>query len=353
MDIPTVDLRPMDLTRLRAVFEHEGPTVTVYLERRPPAEDSAQQSRLRWQAVRDQLHEDGAPDTVLDVVEAALAPEQPGEIQADGRVLVAAEDGLLLDEPWDASLGSGDTGFWADAPRLEAHVREYLLATRLLVAITDQERALIRHEVVAEHQNLAEVTSDSATGTSIAEVHKSRGGDLSHKQSQRRADEAAHRNARDIIDNLERHAQRFHPDVLVLAGHVQGRTAVREDLGESLSQICVEAERGGVQDNAAEDALAEQLDEIAQAARRRRIDAATSEFAQAKSKGLSAEGPTDVIEAARMGAVSTVVLPDADRSTGLSEVFSAASASGAQAMLAELDEDVTVAAVLRFSVPTS
>src|SRR5699024_1983376 len=104
--------------------------------------------------------------------------------------------------------------------------------------------------------------SHTVAGTSTARVHKPREGYMSHKQIQRRADEAVHRNAVDIADHLTRTADRFHPEMLVLAGPVEGRTAVHGELPEHLARICVEADRGGDQDSGAEAALSAQIDEV-------------------------------------------------------------------------------------------
>ncbi|WP_182358778.1 baeRF2 domain-containing protein [Tomitella gaofuii] len=358
----------MELTRLRPVLEHPGPMATVYLENRPPGEDAGTQSRLRWQSVRERLEADGATRATLTALDAALQQDPVGEVQADGRVLVACDDGVLLDEHWDASLGSGDAGYWSDVPQLDRYLREALTAVRLLVAVADQQGARIRQEVLgelgpdgsepAEEQQFS--AADSAVaGSGGARVHKARRGYLSHKHNQRRADEVVHQNAADIAAHLVRTAERFRPDVLILAGTVQGRTAVHGELPEHLARISVDADRGGVQDDAAEAALAEQIDEIADTLRSRRLAADTDAFELARSQGLTVCGPGPVADAARQGAVSTVVLGHeaADRPTG--DALAASSACGADVTLVDLPEDDYtdgrrgIAAVLRFAVPTA
>lgn len=358
----------MELTRLRPLLEHPGPMATVYLENRPPGEDAGTQSRLRWQAVRERLEADGATLPALAALDSALRQDPVGEIQADGRVLVACDDGVLLDEHWDASLGSGDAGYWSDAPQLDRYVREALTAVRVLVAVTDQQGARVRQEILGElvtdGTEPAAEQQFSAAGSTVegsggGRVHKARRGYLSHKHNQRRADEVVHQNAADVAEHLAEAAGHFRPDALVLAGTVQGRTAVRAELPEHLARISVEADRGGVGDEAAETALAEQIDEIAEALRSRRLDADTDAFELARSQGLTVRGPGAVADAARQGAVSTVVLGHeaADGPTG--DALAASSACGAEVKLADLPEgDYAdgrrgIAAVLRFAVPTA
>ncbi|GAA4804056.1 hypothetical protein [Tomitella cavernea] len=358
----------MELKRLRPVLEHPGPMATVYLESRPPGEDAGTQSRLRWQAVRERLEADGATSATLAALDTVLRQDPVGEVQADGRVLVAGDDGVLLDEHWDASLGSGDAGYWSSSPQLDRYLREALTAVRVLIAVADQQGARVRREVLgelgpdgsepAEEQRFS-ATDSAVEGSGGARVHKAREGYLSHKHNQRRADEVVHQNASDIAAHLVRTADRFQPDVLILAGTVQGRTAVRTELPEHLARISVEADRGGVQDDAAEAALAAQVDDIADAVRSRRLATDTDAFELARSQGLTVYGPEPVADAARQGAVSTVVLDSdaASRSTG--DALAAASACGAEVRLANLptgdygDGSRGIAAVLRFAVPTA
>lgn len=353
----------MDLTRLRRVLEHPGPMATVYLESRPPGEDSGDQSRLRWQAVREELKRAGATAPPLDAIASALRQDPVGEIQADGRVLVAADDGVLLDAPWDASIGTGDFAYWSDAAQLDRFVREALTAVRALVAIATQKGAQVRQEVLGEQnpdgvaQQEMAGASHTIEGTSDARVHKPREGYMSHKQIQRRADEAVHRNAADIAAHLGRTADRFRPEMLVLAGPVEGRTAVHGELPEYLTRICVEADRGGDQDAGAEAALAAQIDEVADGLREHRLSANTEDYNLAKSRGLVVHGAADVAAAARQGAVRSVVLSHDSQDAPAGEALAAASACGADVMLADLGTDgevdgAGVAAVLRFAVPT-
>lgn len=74
--------------------------------------------------LRERLQsQDEADSVALDAVEAALFGGQAGEVQADGRVLVATADSV--------ALGSGDAAYWTTAPELGAYVRERARAVRL------------------------------------------------------------------------------------------------------------------------------------------------------------------------------------------------------------------------------
>src|SRR5690625_7983151 len=93
----------MQLETLRKMYDHEGPFATVYLESRFPAEDAEHQAQLRWDELRNRLAQAGAPDAVVDHLNAALERSELTEVQANGRIMVANADGVLLDEAFDAS----------------------------------------------------------------------------------------------------------------------------------------------------------------------------------------------------------------------------------------------------------
>ena len=91
----------MKLDIVRTITEARGPFATVYLEGRNPSEDAATQLRLRWDDLRGRLTESGADDEILAALDEVLtgdSPDRAQEIQADGRVLVANESGVLLNE---------------------------------------------------------------------------------------------------------------------------------------------------------------------------------------------------------------------------------------------------------------
>ena len=136
----------MHLRTLRPLFERRGNVLTVYLESRPPSEDAPEQVRKRWKALREAAEQAGAPQSVLDVTEDVLFGAKSGEVQSDGRVIVAAADeedpdsaSLLLEEPWDAASGPGDNVHWGDLPEIGDLVREELSSVRLLLAVADRK----------------------------------------------------------------------------------------------------------------------------------------------------------------------------------------------------------------------
>jgi hypothetical protein len=342
----------MDLSRLQSLYEQGGPYATVYLEARSPAEDAAAQSRLRWQGLRDELSAAGAGDGVCDALESAVVDETAGRLVADGRVLVATSSGVAMDEPWDAALGAGDVAHWGELPELGAYVREYARAVRMLVLIVDQNEASVQQVVVSEQHEPREAGDEEVRGGAVAGVHKPREGALSHKRIQRKADEAVKRNADDIVVHVRAVASEFRPRVLVLAGEVQARTAVRDRLPGKLSAIVAETDRGGGPGADGAEALTEELLRIASEHSAAAADDTAERLNTNLAHDLAVQDAEAVAEASRRGAVDTLLFAHGHPAQREAELLkaSARGGSGFDLVPAEQRPPGGVAALLRFPI---
>lgn len=301
----------MDLSHLRPVYEHDGPFATVYMEGRAPSEDAGKQVRLRWQALRERLEEAGADPRAVAAAEESVLSATAGEEQTNGRVIVAAGDsGVVLDESWDAALGAGDEAHWGHVPELGAYGREAARAVRALVVLADQEGARVLQEVVAEQHTPETRADDEVRGDAIEGVHKPRRGALSHNQIQRRADNAVSRNAEDIAAYVTQSAEAFHPRVVILAGEVQARTAVRDALPSPVTERLVETDRGGGDGQSSADALNDEVLRIAAEENEREGERCAGKFQAGLPHDQAAQGSGPVGSAAEMGAVDTLLFEE-------------------------------------------
>ncbi len=300
----------MHLSPLRHVYGRQGPFATVYLESRPPAEDANEQFRLRWKALRERLQSWAANEDAVRALDDALSGATPREAQVDGRVLVADDSGVVLDEQWDAARGTGDTAHWTNVPELGAYVREQARAVRELVVLVDQEGAQVRRTVVAEQHEPRSVDSEVVEGSARTGVHKPRGQALSHKHIQRHADENLGRNAKDIASRVSDLAAGFAPDVLVLAGVPEARTKLREVLPPDLGQILTETERSGRSGGDSEEVLSQELVTTAQNANEHLRSDNAARLEAGLAHGNSAQGAERVAQAAEMAAIDTLLFED-------------------------------------------
>lgn len=338
----------MELSRLRNVYRHDGPFATVYLEGQGPDEKALHEIRLRWRALREQLENQAAAAETLEALEADLRDNAAGAEEANGRVLVAAGADVLLHAPWDAALGAGDAAHWSAQPELGPYVREAARSVRELVVVADQQSAQVRQEVVAEQHTPREVGSEHVVGSQQG-VHKPRRGWLSHKQIQRRADEAAGHNAKDIVERVREAAAAFRPEVLVLAGTVEARTTIREVLPEDLATIAVETDRGG---GGSDETLTQELLRIATEHSASSAEHYADRLREGQSHDHAVQGRRAVMEAAERGAVDTLLFEHDRSASDEAEVLRACVETDSSFGLLPEGSEVTdgVAALLRFPV---
>lgn len=353
----------MKLDTVRSIADEQGPFATVYLEGRAPSEDAPDQLRLRWKALREHLSDNGATEnalTALDDILTGSAPDKAREINADGRVLVANDSGTLLNEPWDANPGSGDSAHVSDVPELASYVRERSAAVRLLVVIADQTGAVVRRIVATEDKNLVDDNSDTEVtveASSQDDVHKPRQGALSHNQIQRSADEAVKQNARGIADRLSDIADEWTPDIILLAGETQGRTAVRTELEDhlpALAELLQETEDGGTADtggDGAEEALSDVISTVASDVSAGSRLAETERFEKARVRNLAVAGADVVNKAADLGAVETLLLQYEDTAADESKLLVTCAYTDADATLIDVATPGNIAAILRYELP--
>ncbi|WP_420099411.1 hypothetical protein [Corynebacterium sp.] len=344
----------MKLDIIRTLSDADGPFVTVYLEGRSPSEDAEDQLRLRWNAQREKLAEAGAGEDTLSAIDEALSTRTVTEIQTDGRVLVAHADGVLLNEPWDAQPGAGDDSSFGDIPELSAYVRERAGAVRILLAVVDQTGAVVRRLVATEDRNLDDSGEETVESRSDEPVRKPREGALSHNQIQRRADEAVKQNARGIAEHLDKTARNWAPDVVVLAGETQGRTAVKDELSTALAEITQDTDEGGLADTSgdnAQEALDRALSSIASDIAAGAALAQVDRFEEARARGRTAEGVHAVTQAAGMGAVETLLLTYDSPTRGESEAVVSCAQVDADVALIDAPLSGDIAAILRFEAP--
>jgi hypothetical protein len=266
---------------------------------------------------------------------------------------VATASGVVFDQAWDAALGSGDDAHWSPLPELGPYLRDRARAVRQLVVIADQQGAQVRQEVVAEQHEPREVDAEVVEGGAAESAHKPRGGALSHKQIQRRADEAVSQNAKDLVAHVGTQAAEFQPRVLVLAGEVQARATIRDHLPTELSEILVETDHGGRDVNASDEALVEVLLQTAGDESERGARRISDRLGEALAHGQAVQGHESVAYAAEIGAVDTLVFEDEAAAVREAFLLRACAATDSSFDLAQRGTDLEdgVAALLRFPLP--
>lgn len=338
---------------LRPVYEHTGPFVTIYLEGRSPAADAEQQVRLRWDNLRESLAYADAPKAILAHLDSVLIVDDITEVQTDGRTLVANESGVLLDEHWDAAVGNGDAAYFSEVPELGAYIRESCRLVDLLLVVADQEGATIRELSVSPQHEAMEQNESHITGDNDEEIHKPREGALSHNQIRRRADEIIKDNAREVAETVDSIVEARLPDLVVVAGEVQGRTAVKAELSVRVNELLEETGQGGTDDDSAEDALYGALKSLASDHIQSKQRADLENLSYSKAHDRAVEGAQEVSRAVQRGAVATVLLNYDEGVSGEGAILADAVRSSADVSVIVGDVADGIAAILRYDVASA
>ena len=300
----------MDLSRTRDIFERPGPFATVYLEAVQAGENSAKQVQLRWRDLQGQLEQAGADDKTLAALDDELGGERAGSITEVGRVLVASAEGVLFDDEVEAVDAAGDVAVWSPLPELGRYYRSQTSSVRTLLVIADKTGGDLYELVAAYDTGARELDEQTVSGDAVENVHKAREGGNAHKQRQRRHEQASYQNAEEVVAAIRSHASSFRPQLIVLAGEVQGRQVVRSQLPGELLEITQEVDAGSRAAGASESALEDELLRVAGSVATAAEGDVRQRFQEGKGHGNATEGLEPVLEAARSGAVDTLILVD-------------------------------------------
>jgi len=298
----------MDLSRTREIFERPGPFATVYLEAVQAGQNSAKQVELRWRDLKNQLQQAGADDKTLAALDDELAGERAGSVTEVGRVLVASSEGILFDDEVEGVGAAGDVASWSPLPELGRYYRMQTGSVRTLLVIADQTGGDLYQLIASFDEGARELAEETVKGDALETVHKARGGGPGNRTRQNRHEMASYQNAEEVVAAIRSAASSFRPEIIALAGEVQGRQVVSSQLPKELSSITHEIEAGSRAAGASESALEDELLRVVGTAATTREGEVRQRFEEGKGHANAVEGFEPVLEAARTGAVDTLIL---------------------------------------------
>lgn len=344
----------MNVEPIRKVCHAAGPFVTLYLERASPARAADQPSLRRWNELRESLITAGAAPSLLRRIGDTLRrePALPGD--GDGRVLVANDAGVLLDQAWDAALECGDHAHFSGHPELGFLVRERARSVRLLVVIADRHGALVQRVVAVPAQVGPSRTGQqrAAVGTvgpAAVATYRTAGG--ARRQIQRRRQETVDGRLRHVTSYLERMTRQWEPDLVVLCGVEAGRATLRTELDTAVHGHYLETDHGTVQSRVDMAQLAQELGKMANRIGRQREELQGERFEIAVARERAISGADDVARAARMGAIGTLLLEYDHPAEHEAALLSATFRSGGSVEFTDTAITDGVAALLRCAPP--
>lgn len=290
------------LRRLAEIFRQPGPWATVQLDVSRDVQPAAQTIELRWRGLREDLAAQGAPDDFLDAVEDALRSPAEASVVAC-RYLLVSEDGVVVDEILHRSGSCDNEATFAELPYTAAlvaggaHDLPYLVVEAArdgarVTAFRASGRPVIVHEVIGEDVHLS----------------KSPGGGWAHRRFQQTTEEVWRRNAQEVAEDVERARKQASAQLIVLSGDVRAREQLAAQLPEEarsqLVELDVHTRADGSDGSAVQEAVADQLAEIADQERRRAAD----RFGEGKRSGLAVAGVGETVHALRQAQVDVLLV---------------------------------------------
>ncbi|WNV89378.1 hypothetical protein [Umezawaea sp. Da 62-37] len=269
----------MDTGDLRGLVHGDGPCASVYF-------DASSLVELRWRAMRDQLEAQSAGEEILDALTTAvLSGETPPG--STGRALIARGDRIVLDR----YLPLPPSGYTARLSPLP-----YLLP------LVDLAEALVPHVVIRLDHLGADLRGIDHAGRPVAVATV--GGRLPPSGERLRAAELA-----DIADEAARMITRLNAPLLVLAGPLRSRRALRNTLSPAHQHIIVEVDADPRPGDIRLDNVVQHLASRGNHDERR---AAVDRFLDESSRltGTAVHGMRAVLAALSAGAVDTLLLSE-------------------------------------------
>jgi hypothetical protein len=279
---------------IAALFEHDGPFVSVYLDARSDQPQAQQQLLTRWKTARSALSAEGATDDDLAAIDAAV--ESATHVGGDTLALIAAGGKVLLDR---------------HLPEPPAGDRWKLGLLPWVGPLVETAQTLLPHVIVVAERTGAEIYGFDASGESVEEevsassnedVEKVKAGGWSQRRYQNRAVQEWEQNAAEVAEEVAAIAKQVGARVIGVRGDVHAVRLLREALPAETAALVRDLDGQG------------QLGEphrLVDTVVAEETVAVLGEFKQEKGQhDRAADGPARVLEALQSATVQTLLVHD-------------------------------------------
>ncbi len=296
--IPHVGVRDDDLVD---VVTTAGPFATVVIDTPAAVENAGPRNIEHWKTVRRSLAAQGAPDGVLDAIEA-LVPDA----HLDGDVLgvVAAEHGVQLlehgPEPEEHDLAR-----WAPLPSLAPLVAWRQAGPPFVVVLADRTGADVF--AIARGRTIAR---EAGAANDDRPVHKAKAGGWSERHHSQRVEETWKDNAEQTVDVVADVVLRVGAELVALAGDERAVQLVRDELPRELAERVVGVSGTRAADGS-DDAFVRDIRRAVANAVASDTVALLRRYHEEKGQNdLAADGPEAVFDALRSAQVDVLLVHD-------------------------------------------
>lgn len=286
----------------RSLLTAHGPYGSIYFDDSHNTEDAAAQTDLKWRGLREELERQHATPGLVRQLEQAVTASRP-PIGVSSRLLVANDDGVLVDEELDTTVG---------APIVRVSELPYIVpalehgADRGTYVVVTIDHAGADIDV---HRGAGSTTRTVDGGNHP--IHKAGGAETpGYGDPQPRTEESRKKNIRAAVDAVTEIVDSEDPAVVFAVGEVGSRTDFAAQLPQRVTDRLVQLEIGARHSGFDPQQLQQAIDEHFGRAHTANVDAVAERFAAelGRHSGLATEGLAGVCAALREGAVETLIV---------------------------------------------
>lgn len=285
----------MDSERLRPLLTARGPFASVYFEDSHDTPDAEAQLELRWRALREQLEELGADESVTDDMERAVLDARP-PVGRSGRGVVASADGVVLNEHLIRPTA---------APIVRLSKLPYV------IPIIEHGSQDVNYLLVAIDHTGADITIRAGSKRRTEKVSSE------DAVQQLPSEEDARKNLRAVADRVEQLLGECGPEAVFVVGETRSRSDFLGALPHQVHALAVELEVGARDSGHDADEVQQAINAHMLKLRLAAIDDAAQRFTAevGRQSGLAAEGLGPVCSGLLQGAVDTLIIGDIGEET--------------------------------------
>ncbi|MFI0374500.1 Vms1/Ankzf1 family peptidyl-tRNA hydrolase [Actinomadura sp. 1N219] len=291
----------MDLAFLKSLYQRPGPFASVYADLTRTTEDASKAVELRWRALRADLEAQHAPKGMLHAIGQTIDEETRAR-RSEGLVIFAADGEVAHTErlPGPPRTPRATLGPLPDVlPYLAERGEKF---PHLLAVVDRRGGAIDCVTADGRHRHI------DVQGDEDYPIRKTKAGDWNQSRFQRSSENVWKTNAKKVAHEIDRAADRFGAEAVVIAGDTRARTAVLDEVSEHVLEHTVETDKNTTVDDPDLDAEVRRILNLKTA---ERIMTVAERFDRELANGQRAvSGLQATTEAVRQGRVETLLLED-------------------------------------------